>query len=1036
MLTATAVVAVGICGAASAQQSAGAATPPVGPADVAGATQADATASDVQDIVVTGIRASQQRAVSLKRNASSVTDSISAEDIGKLPDVTISDSLQRIPGVQIRRDAGEGASVNVRGLPQVTTLINGESYLGAQSITTVQPNFNDIPSQLFAGADIIKSSTADLLNAGITGTVNLRTRRPFDLKDGLTVAAAGEAVYGDKTKKATPNVNGLVAFHGKRVGVLVSGAYSNQKLSNSYVGILQFGGAAYHNEQFKTVANPTGDVDQSSGFSPANRPHGALVGTGRDVNGNGSTDDIFIVPQGFSSWNKINQRERIGFNASVQWEIADGLNFTADGFYTRQNENDRTAGIRIEDVNNRAAEYVPTKSADTGKKVTLTNSGISRAYNLFSTQVYDYDTPNLDSYSQNDRYISDSKNFNTELKFDNGGPFKASVRGVYGKAFQNYDQSYVQYSLSNGTQWQAGGIGHYPTSLGGDRVFNSAGYAVNTIAGSASLPLRVDFSGSQPTFTLPAQLSTLLGDINNYALKTTTSLVNYRRTGDLKVLRADASYKANDAVSVEIGGRYSDQRSDSYAFDRAAPVYAGDASQANGCLVKWKAFDVPMNSASCYAGRGAFGTSSFVPYTAGLTRKANDPSFNGQVTQYSLPGNGLPQVYALNPKAMDDALSFQNGLYPGEVEVQNPGTSFSVGVRQISGYAQLNVQGDVFGIPVSGNAGLKIINTKLDITQFITGAPRPYGLPNAIAGALNIKRSFTDYLPAFNLAFDLRSNVKFRAAFTKTMTLLDLSQWAGGLNPAFGIDTTNPGSPIFRVIGGSSSGNPYLDPWRASNLDASLEWYIGRGSLLSLGVFYIDVASFIQNGNIVRTDLPDNDGVVRGRAVSISTPVQGAGGTLKGLEAGWKQSFTDLAFMPTFLANFGLDMNITYSPSNSGVNDLAGRSVPFQDNSKVQTNLAAFYQDTHLQARIAWNHRSTRAVQQDFGGIAGLELYQRPTNYIDASVSYDFSPNLAIYAQGSNLSGEYERYYLTFKEQSAWNNIYERRLLVGVRTKF
>ena len=67
--------------------------------------------------------------------AVSVVDSISAEDIGKLPDVTISDSLQRIPGVQIRRDAGEGAAINIRGLPQVTTLLNGEAYLGAQSIT-------------------------------------------------------------------------------------------------------------------------------------------------------------------------------------------------------------------------------------------------------------------------------------------------------------------------------------------------------------------------------------------------------------------------------------------------------------------------------------------------------------------------------------------------------------------------------------------------------------------------------------------------------------------------------------------------------------------------------------------------------------------------------------------------------------------------------------------------------------------------------------------------------------------------------------
>ena len=188
------------------------ATPPSADPAAAATPAADPNAGE-QEVVVTGIRAAQQRAVNIKRNAASVVDAISAEDIGKLPDVTISDSLQRIPGVQIRRDAGEGSTINIRGLPQVTTLMNGEEFLGANSITNVQPNFNDIPSQLFSGADVIKSSTANLLDAGITGTVNLRTRRPFDLKSGVTVAATAEGDYGDRTKKYDPNFNGLISWH-------------------------------------------------------------------------------------------------------------------------------------------------------------------------------------------------------------------------------------------------------------------------------------------------------------------------------------------------------------------------------------------------------------------------------------------------------------------------------------------------------------------------------------------------------------------------------------------------------------------------------------------------------------------------------------------------------------------------------------------------------------------------------------------------------------------------------------------------------
>ena len=95
-----------------------------------GVTQAQESGL-VEEVVVTGIRSSLTRSADVKRNAPSVVDAISAEDIGKLPDVTIADSLQRVPGIQIRRTAGEGSTVNVRGMPQVSTLLNGEQFLSA-----------------------------------------------------------------------------------------------------------------------------------------------------------------------------------------------------------------------------------------------------------------------------------------------------------------------------------------------------------------------------------------------------------------------------------------------------------------------------------------------------------------------------------------------------------------------------------------------------------------------------------------------------------------------------------------------------------------------------------------------------------------------------------------------------------------------------------------------------------------------------------------------------------------------------------------
>src|SRR5690606_11957539 len=98
-------------------------------------------------------------------------------------------------------------------------------------------NFGDIPSQLFRGAEVHKSSTAALGNAGITGTVNLQTYRPFDFDDGMTAAGSVELQRGTETEETDPVVNGLVNWKTDRAGFMIAATYANVNLSNSYNGI-------------------------------------------------------------------------------------------------------------------------------------------------------------------------------------------------------------------------------------------------------------------------------------------------------------------------------------------------------------------------------------------------------------------------------------------------------------------------------------------------------------------------------------------------------------------------------------------------------------------------------------------------------------------------------------------------------------------------------------------------------------------------------------------------------------------------------
>ncbi|KQN90335.1 TonB-dependent receptor [Sphingomonas sp. Leaf67] len=1019
---------------AFALPSAGWAQTATGNTPDASAVPADGAAAPQQvegpgeEIVVTGIRASQARSVEIKRNAASVVEAISAQDIGKLPDVTISDSLQRIPGVQIRREAGEGGAINIRGLPQVTTLMNGEQFLGANSVTTVQPNFTDIPSQLFSGATVFKSPTASLQQAGLSGTVDLLTRRPMDLKRGLTLSAAAEGQYGDKTEKWSPSANGLVAYHGERFGVLVSAAYSDLTLGNSFRGIQDYGvalnteagnDAVLNRDGSVTPANPGNFAVGNNGVSrgrPIRNAAGSLLGY--DVNGDGDVNDAFITPQSHTAWNRITNRERFGANASLQFEINDALKLTADGFYTRQTQYDRTAGFQFQNVDWLSSPFLPTKSRDTGAVV--------NGYNVNTVQEYSYSLPSFDSYSETFRTKSESQNYNVQLDWQPSEQFKGTVRGIYGKASRKRDQAYTQFSLTNGTQWAYNGVGNYPASVGGDRQFNPTGYQIY------SQTATVDYSSGAPVFGFSPAFLAQASDPSRYGLKTISSEGNQYQNGDLWAVRADGEYTADNGVKLSFGGRYGERSVDQFTFDRVSPFYAGNtdnaANPAGGCLVKWKAFDVNLNDNKC-AVRDAQGNA----YTAGYTRQANDPVFAGLVKQYALPAGGTPALYALDPHAMDDSEAWQNKFYPGSQNLVNPADSFTVNVRQISGYGQVSGEGELFGMPFRANGGLQVVNTRLNVRQNIVGAPQPYGVSGVDAGDVVTEREFTDFLPAFNVAFDVTDKLRARAAFSKTMTVLDFLQWGGGLNVNYAINTqVNPAR--FEARTADSRGNPNLNPWRATNAEASLEYYTGRSSLLAVGAFYISVDSFITTTTETRSDIPDNDGVIR-RPVITNTLAQGEGGTLKGIEASARQSLADYGVGGLF-GGFGVDANYTLSLGDAGQVDLAGNKMPFQDNSKHQVNAALWFEKYGLQARVAYNFRSKRLASSNYGGIRGLAQYQEPTSYLDASIAYDLTPHFSIYGQASNLTGETERYYLTWQDQVFNENIYERRFIAGVRAKF
>jgi TonB-dependent receptor len=960
------------------------------------AVPAQAQASQtIETVVVLGVRGSQEKSVDLKRNAASIQDSIVAEDIGKLPDATITDSLQRIPGVQIDKSAGEGAQVVIRGLPQVSTMLNGEEFLGANSITTVQPNFGDIPSQLFSGADVIKSPTGNMLIAGITGTIDLKTRRPLDLPSGWTATVAAESAWGAKTHKFEPQVNGLVGYNAGRFGLLASASYADVTLANYYNG--------------ETANDDTGKNASWAGYK-------------YDVWGPGdptaTAGNRYFSFEGHEADKKTTERKRFGANVSGQADLGGGFVATVDGFYTKQIEFNRKVGFTDESKWQTWNGFTPIGAVNTGFLDTSGN-------HIFTTPKYELHTMRLKSHTEENRYDSDSTNINFQLAYDDGGKFTGSIRAVYGEAVQHNINSYADIDMANGSQW---GIdpSDYPT-----------GFAHPNPAGYAGIPVvDVAYGKSQTWSNLPAFLSNEAG----YNIGAISSENNYDRTATLRAIRAEGKYQFDTNFSVDAGVRFSSRTAGNNQYNLFAPFYAGHgASNAAGCLVKWKATDVVMSDSSCWAGSASTfaANDAASPKTFYTALKPTPLSSFGNSAIFVKdfgPVKGIPGVWALDPKIMDNPLAFNNSLFPGNVKLADPGATYKVGVSQESGYVQANFSGNG-AVPYQANVGIRVVQTDLDIIQHLTGAGRPYSGTNIDAGTFETKRSFIDFLPAVNFSADIQEDLKFRFGYAKTMTMLDLQQWGGGLSPVYTIDTTSPvGSPTYHqfiVASASSLGNPSLDPWRADAYNASLEWYLAPGSILNFDAFYFKIDSFIQSGVLPAVALPDADGVVR-RTVAETTNVQVSGGELHGFEVAYRQT---LDFLPGLLRGLGIDTNYTYAPSNAGYKDLQGATVPLQDNAVHSANFIVWYQLEGLQARVAYNYRSKRAATQDdiWGATHGLTIYQKPASYIDASVSYDITPNFTAYVQGSNLGGEKVSYYFQFPGQYCCQSAYERRLVFGVR---
>lgn len=301
------------------------------------ADEGEAEAAD-NTIIVTGIRASLANSQDIKRDSDTVVDAITAEDISALPDRSVTEALQRVPGIAINRFAGsndpdhfsvEGSGVVVRGLNFVRSEFNGRTSFAA-GVGGQALNFADVPSELLGSVIISKNSTAEMIEGGLAGTVNLNTRKPFD-NDGFQIALSAEANYGDLRQEWTPTISGLISntweTDSGRFGILVSGAFSQIKSRADGLQVANYQTRdgvlvnAANTDGVEVCRNPLPSGDDTTTLPPGGSNCGVFGSAGAD--GFADYASYRVAPIGGQFRTQEFNRKRDGFSASAQWESLD-----------------------------------------------------------------------------------------------------------------------------------------------------------------------------------------------------------------------------------------------------------------------------------------------------------------------------------------------------------------------------------------------------------------------------------------------------------------------------------------------------------------------------------------------------------------------------------------------------------------------------------------------------------------------------------------------------------------------------------------
>ena len=982
------------------------------------ASTTPSSGQEVEEIVVTGMREALKTAQQIKRDADTVVDSITASDIGAFPDKSVAEALQRVTGVFVTRFAAAGdtthfsaepSGVVIRGLPQVRSEFNGRDVFNANSSRGL--GFGDVSPELMAGVDTYKNLTADMIEGGIAGTVNLRTHVPFD-SEGFVAAFSAEADYGNLVEDFNPEGSALISNRWTtdigEIGVMVNGAYSEVTTASQGVQVLRY---------FQVQ--------------------------GADAYGGGTK----WVPGGIDVREAIYDRTRIGAAFAAQWRSPDEKLLATLQYNRSEYENDWE-------------EFSLT--GGTGDSQTAQDLVLPSPLSVPAegTPAYEFDSRGVFTRG----VLNDAEGawagdpFNAQLEHPNGYPgwfcyswssaSCPSTRAI-GLSADSRDANTLNVTedLSLNLRWEASDrlalnfdVQHIDSTV--DNFDNSAN-------SKTAADVFLDMSGGRPQFEFrrPTGFGFTEGgfaDARNYYHEWVMEHVE-QSEGEAWAGRIDAEIDISDGEgwmdSLRVGVRRSDRDQrinwSTYNWGSVQPLWGIQSDEAF-FLTQGRWTDTfQTHDLGPDIGEGnMFGGGVFIHPNMDIIR-------DYQRTIETFEGHSNDWV-PLGSRPRD---ANQCSVVPGTlfcpVEMQDVSEDVD------AAYVMLKFGGEEtnFGpVNVRGNIGVRYVKTTVEARggsvypSFTPPNPTapdqpidPLALIPADDVAFMNGATFLDtdgdehenWLPSLNIRFGLTEDVFIRFAASRALARPDMGLYKNVLNISRVDANCESGTITYEIPGDCTStpvaytprytaeiGNPRLEPTTADQLDLTWEWYFSDTGSLTAAVFFKKFKNYLTNASFVQN--LTNNGVTR--PVSVTAPTTGAGAELQGFEVAYQQ-FLDV--LPAPWDGFGYQLNFTYVDNkgikNTNLASVAGdggveqdplitfTDLPLEGYSKTAYNIVAMYDKGKISARLAYNWRDKYLVTQSDCCIK-LPIWQDDYGQLDGSVHFRPTDRLDFYLEGQNLT--------------------------------